>query len=288
MSGVIGVFIRVLQQFLSPGALVAALTIGVLAVIANVLLLARQGKRLPSAWSKRMTILQDQFRLDSLSYGFYKEKWDACCNLTSKGSCQTRYETTVNAIAHEIPEIEYFGENLLAPPGVKFPMDITAKASVHASPITQIRIERVTQSSKRLSTLKFEPPIPKEGSITYPYATQAPRGSFAMTFEELEKRHLEHEFYPGYEFYARRVTYPTKHFYFKMIFPKGFEPIETGYDVWFGLAKVQHENECDRIASNGYWLDGYDESGRRYIQLKVDYPILGLRYVLKWVPPHSK
>jgi hypothetical protein len=237
---------------------------------------------LPERIRDETIVALSHFTADSSSYGFCKEEWSACCELIPNGGARTKYRVMLSAITRDVPRIEYFVQNTLAFSGVGFLFDIGTEAATQASPIAKVRVKVSTHGPKRLAILEFEPPIPRGTSLTYSYATQAPPGSFAMTFEEVEKRRLE------YEFRSRIVTYPTKHFYSKVIFPEGFEPIDTGYDVWFGLAKVRHDGEYYRIAYSSYWIDSHDELGRRYMQLNVDYPILGLRYVLKWVPPYSK
>ena len=100
-----------------------------------------------------------------------------------------------------------------------------------------------------------------------------------MTFEELKAKNMD------FEFCAMRIIYPTAHFKYKLIFPKGFYPISYGFDVWLGQGRVRHVNEYIRLQQKKFWREGKQSDSKIFIELSVLYPLQGLIYALKWIPP---
>jgi hypothetical protein len=100
-----------------------------------------------------------------------------------------------------------------------------------------------------------------------------------MNLEELKKRNMD------YEFCSIRMSYPTKHFKYKLVFPKNFDPDNYDYDVWLGEGRVQHMDEYRRI--HEFWRVGRDENDKMFIELSIRYPIHGLIYALRWSPPKN-
>jgi hypothetical protein len=89
-----------------------------------------------------------------------------------------------------------------------------------------------------------------------------------------------------FEYTYTRISYPTDHLVIKIVFPPDFIPDEPAFDVWYGEGRVRHEREYGRIAPG--FLSRWDSNKRLYLRLEVEYPLLGLTYLLRWHPPLAR
>jgi len=221
-------------------------------------------------------------KLDSKFYGVSRLSYNVRGEIKEDGSNDSTNEITLKATTDRI----YSVEHLVIIPHV--PKEINEEISFCTTSSDDGKIVLkpvvVTHGKHRLFwKLNFLPVLPKDKVINYSFKNQAPKGSFAMTYEEMKERDIQ------YEYWAVRIAYPTENFNFRVVFPKDFDLIDYDYDVWLGEGRVQHIDEYFRIHSSKFWNTGREHDGRMFIELSnVITPIHGLIYVLKWSPGNKK
>jgi hypothetical protein len=140
--------------------------------------------------------------------------------------------------------------------------------------ITATRVPALSQPSGLVIDVQFNPALEEGDSAYYEVQEQFPDGSFATTAEELTKMGLEHEYM------AWHIDKPTKHVRLEVFVPNSLNPVDVGYEVWYGIYSQQtHAAERDRLSSY-FHIDDYGEY--TVLELEIPYPVLGLDYVIRW------
>lgn len=217
--------------------------------------------------------------LDSKYFGLSRKLHIVKSFLQKDGSLKQRCETKLVATTERVDSIEHYSKTSPFSHGDK-KIQLEANNTMHNNTI-QLIPEIVKQEKDSLFwKYRFVPSLKINEAIKYGYTIESLPDSFAMNYSELEKRKLRKEFV------TVRISYPTEHFIFSMTFPVGFNPQNTGYEVWLGEGQVIHRLEMARIEQSNYFSDGRDGQ-QLFIELKIKHPIHGLIYVLTWMPPND-
>lgn len=228
--------------------------------------------------SKRKDVPVEDHRylesLDSKFYGLSRELLNVETELFSDGHLETKTSTELVATSDKIYSLEH---NITLPhmPESGSRIELTAEETEESK--IKLKPVIIIQGNRRLFwKLNFLPCLPRGKSVKYSYAEKSPPDAFAMNLEELKRRNMD------YEFCSIRMSYPTKHFKYKLIFPKDFDPDNYDYDVWLGEGRVQHMDEYRRI--HEFWRVGRNDYDKMFIELSIKYPVHGLIYALRWSP----
>lgn len=212
---------------------------------------------------------------NSQTYGMSYEDLIAHCTIRNDGSAAFRREidlmaySTINEIDHYmlLPEAPREGKDLLQ--------------LIEVKPLVPFRtlIPKVTElSSGRMSLAVFiSPPVNPGDHIRYQITEQAPPGLYAVT--GLEERKMV------YDYFAWDISRPAKRLEMKVVFPEGIRPQEIEHDVWYavGQSQARHGEEYKRVED---CLQQRQEGVYHTLIAVIPYPVLGLTYVIRWVPPN--
>jgi len=215
-------------------------------------------------------------QLDAKFYGISRKLLYVETELFNEGYTTSKHRIELTSTTDKVYSIEHSSTLPHAPLDGDRPIDLQVPDQL----IDEVKLKPVILSlskNKLFWQLNFLPCLPKGKKVHYNYSETSPRGSFAMTFEELKNRKMD------YEYFSMRISYPTEHYKQKLIFPVKFDPTYYDYDVWLGEGKVQHPEEFHRLRN--FWHVGREKDGRMYIEISIKHPIHGLIYALKWIPP---
>lgn len=216
------------------------------------------------------------YDFNSELYGYAYESLKVTGLIHNDGSIGFRRDMIARAYTKEIGSVDHW---MLAP---EAPEDSTIElGDPHAAQpaFVEVRKRVVRQTSERVAAvLHIEPAIKLGEQLQFTMSETLPSGSMALTYEELDSRGML------YEFVAWDITRPTRQFNLSIIFPDDLVPVEIEHDVWYGVSRMPNPHESARIEPN--WSE-VESKGEREYSLQIPYPVLGLTYVIKWVPPDS-
>lgn len=142
-----------------------------------------------------------------------------------------------------------------------------SKKEVHLKPIDETGSEfRVYIEGLLYST---------DGLLSYETRASASKGVL-MSKEEVEMEYKDSEF--KYEYVAQDVDMLVKRLNLEIIFPERF-PVKAYPGVFFGSTEILHNLELARVN-----FEYADRKGT----LWVDEPLVGLTYLIYWMPPPGK
>lgn len=212
--------------------------------------------------------------LDAKFYGISRKLLFIETELFSEGYSISTHKVIISCVADTFYSIEH---STLLPHAPEEAQPVKIELIDQQYKNIKLKAIELERGKNRLFwQLNFLPCLAKGSTVHYCYKERAPDGSYAMNLEELKRRNM------SFESHSMRISYPTEHYKHKIIFPKGFDPLNCDYDVWLGEGKVQHREEVHRIKK--YWHVGREKDDRMYMELSVKHPIHGLIYVLKWRP----
>ncbi len=187
--------------------------------------------------------------------GHIESKWSATLRAVSQsvGLIEHRYRS--DATTNDIPTKEFIHDNRIA---TIEPMGVVGGDTIYA--------------------IRIIPSVAPGEEFRIPNFAVA---SGAQAFRMLQPDSQGSS--PFREHSRTRMTYPSNRLRIVMRFPRLFVPRASGYDVWYGESRIRHNEEYGR-ASRGFSVER-DDGGGFYLVLEVEYPILGLFYVLWWEPP---
>lgn len=218
--------------------------------------------------------------LSSHFYGLVYYEYAVSGELHEDGSFGIKYTTDLAATIDQIDGIERFTQAPHAPEVLGVPIGLEAEAEEWHEFAVKLLPEVIREEPKTLFwKLRFVPDLPVGKRLRYSFVENLPPDSFAMTLEEMKRRDLR------WEYFYVRISCPTEFLDFSVVLPPNFLPKQVNYDVWFGYnAKIKHFPEYDRIFDAGGWTATLEDD-RLCLQLKVNFPIHGLVYAVKWQPP---
>lgn len=146
-----------------------------------------------------------------------------------------------------------------------------------------VTLSDIKKELGRLSALTtISPPLNRGEKIRYSMKEKLPKGLYAidMTAAELAKRRADYD-YSGWN-----INRPTRKISLQVEFPPYFKPnifsSEVRYASASGFASVRTHYEEEQNSTPTLTLG---PTGDRFLlKLEVDYPMLGLIYILRWRP----
>jgi hypothetical protein len=214
--------------------------------------------------------------LDAKHYGLQRKLFQQIAQINEDGSCHTKYSTILLAFTDNITKMEFYQHTPSTNDGSGV---IEVHAEQKESGEIKVVPNIVRQNHKSCYwELTFVPALKNGQELKYFFEVDLLPATFAMNYVAMKEKKLD------FEYGSTTMSYPTEHFIRKMVFPKSFVPKDYGYDVWLGDAHVRHMNEYIRISQLKFFRTGRTEEGCFYIELHIQHPIHGLKYVLTWIP----
>jgi len=228
-------------------------------------------------------VTQDKLcKIESNFIGLKRNLLEVDAEIDIKGVLRSKVTSSIFAVHNNISAIEHYKNAPHAP--IDGENNIVEEYGIDRSYGTRTynidKEEIFTSPNISFWRFRFNPPLRKGNKVKYWYVDRTPSNSFAMNFEEMIKRDLT------YEYYSITITYPTEHMIFKISFPKKFDLVNPFYDVWLGKGRVIHIKEYSRIGIEDLFSNTIEKE-HNVISLKINNPIHGLVYVLKWIPRMS-
>ncbi len=217
-------------------------------------------------------------------YGFAYESVDVECAIHDDGACTITRRIEVKAFA-QYDTIDTF---LLTPHLSRDDGDVALDVDAIRSLTKRHRVslEQVRNEFKRLSALiRFDPPLVDGASCQYELVENCPPGTYELTGtrERLAARQAEGN--PD-EYFAWTISRPTRRLTMRIFFPDGFTPPETAVQVRFATASFFPSVGLQTVEQNRVPLpQTHGPMGNRYyVVQEVDYPMINLIYMVRWLP----
>lgn len=148
---------------------------------------------------------------------------------------------------------------------------------------TVVKKDEASQPGKTIVTIMINPDLTNGDELDYQIKEQLPEDLFAinLTNAELEKRELP------YDYFGWNINRPTKKLSVRVHFPvmrekrPKFINSEVRYASASGIPSRYHEEEKKRVTGPNV---EFDAIGRCILKLDIDYPMIGLIYIICWEP----
>lgn len=207
-------------------------------------------------------------------YGYGYEYLTVKCDLSDRGGMRCRRKIRIRA-AMVLTTVRHYlstlGEASDVPPSIvgfhssDGPRDVSISASKNPE---------FSSKTKAVTEVVFTPYLEAGDAVTYELDEVFPPGSFATTKDEMEHRHLPHEYF------AWHITRPAKFLCLSVFIPASLNPVECGFDVWYGdFSRQRHRQERQRLAPF-FTVTAVDQ--HKVLKLHVPYPVIGLYYTVRW------
>jgi len=209
-------------------------------------------------------------------HGLVRYKFKVECDLDALGGMTVDHQIEFAATREGIDSIESFTWLPTTEQANAIQIEASAK-QMHGIKIYPDVIEQKPEGL--VKGIRTIPSLPLGKRLSYGWKETLPTGSFAMTLDEMQGRGLP------YEYYFVGIRCPTELLDLSVLLPHGFEPNQPDCDVWYGQhTRVQYLGEYARLLEQGFvktkWV-----KGRLKVHVEVKFPIYGLVYVVKWLPP---
>lgn len=214
-------------------------------------------------------------------YGIGYDSLDVECVIAEDGSAMVTRRVQVDACS-EIGELDTF---LLiresAPTGEERYIDLIEARSL--TPDWDVSVTDVRKEYGRLSALvAISPPLTEDQNVGYELKEQLPAGLYAidLTKEQIKERETP------YEYFGWNINRPTRKLTLTVYFPEAINrPATYGAEVWIASASGMPSNRVQHEEQKRLKRPVLDSVGGRYfLRLSVDYPMIGLIYILRWQP----
>lgn len=236
-----------------------------------------------SLTSDRKTVKQ-LFESNAVFFGLAFDENFSTTFIQPDGGADIDYNLKINATGKNITSISRYSHVTFEVfEGQDLP-DMPTKNYVYQDDkLVALTPEVIAHDKRKVDwLLRATPRFPMNVPIPYEYRTELHPKAFCMNTEELDVFDI------GFEWVSQNISYPTKRLSMKVVFPAGFKPKEASFDIWnTEHVKLTNQLEHDRVASNaGAWSMTVDEEEDVItLSLFVEYPIAGIVYAIKWVPP---
>jgi len=144
----------------------------------------------------------------------------------------------------------------------------TATATIHRQSKDHLRF-----------IVNFTPQLRVDNPVVYVTKEHYSKQTFAIFCDQLREVPTNVR---DREYFAWDITHPTKSFKLEIEFPPNLHPKTFEPEVWRGASRVVKDNETMAIWES---LKPVPRGDSTSLVLEVDYPLLGLTYVIKWKPP---
>lgn len=265
------------------GTIAGALGLGFLGVVGQALVLPvgdviRDKQKAEDALARIQTP-EGFFHCAAEHYGLRLERIESRAEMTEEGGESSVNTVTVTATKPMVTQIEHYTSGGFT--GGEPSDDVELKVhEPHDSAIKMTTRELRTTPNSVFAILTFRPGLPVGVPLTYSYTETSPSGTYLTDRDEV------HDLSLRCEYSSREIKYPTGFLDTKLVFPLGVECEDIAHDVWCDEGQIRHEDEYHRVA--GALVDGREINGQYWLGLRVEYPILGLRYVILWRPENGR
>ena len=222
------------------------------------------------------------YRANGALYGYRYDRLEVSVQVQTSGSAFVRRIVKVTSLMSEMRALHHY---LFVPGSKEKLQELPPLEAEVASIQPPNRTLTLAQVSDRMEpgtsryVIEIDPPLAKRKSIEYKVEESAPQGTFALTMAEL--RGTE------WEFMAWEISRPTKELVLEVKIPYSLATERHRHDVWRGTeyGAFTIVNEFDRVEP-GWSIGRTTISDRDHVvaTLKVKWPILGMRYVVTWLP----
>lgn len=221
-------------------------------------------------------------------YGVGYDKLEVDCVIEADGSATVDRKVEVEAFS-EIARLDTF---LLIPKQLpsagKGDIGIDFLGVRSLTPGWHMSVMHRAEQSRQLSAVVIEvsPPLSPGQHITYQMTEKLPPKLYAIGLAEEQLDGQE----AHYDYFGWSVNRPTRRLSLRVYFPENVKPDAYGGEAsyyastapGFASERLQHE---ERIRLERLPLLER-ERGRYVLRLDVDYPMLGLIYILRWRPEY--
>lgn len=218
-------------------------------------------------------------------YGMAYDSLEVDCIINDDGSAVVyrRIKVTATSQFAELDTFLYAPEPTSA--GEPWELD---PAFVEVRSLTagqRIEVTDFKRESGRLSALlRIEPPLLSGESMTYEMRQKLPAAFYTIYLSPTEFDPEEDNF----DYWGWTINRPTRKLHLRVYLPQGnVKPQDHNLQVRYASASdfpAQRAQYEERARANKVELQGPD-GGRYILDLSVEYPVTGLIYVLRWLPP---
>jgi hypothetical protein len=217
-------------------------------------------------------------------YGMGYASIQVDCHISENGSAVVRREVDVEAFC-EIDSLDTF---LLVPESA--PDDRVRREANHIevrslTPGRDVyRVYSRREERTLSSVIGISPRLVEGDSVTYELKERLPRGLFAI---DLDEEALRERRIPDY--FGWRINRPTKKLTLNVHFPEAVKPHSYDGEVRYAAAAPglpsERQQRLERNRLSGPFLVPASEENHYTLVLSVDYPTIGLIYIINWQPP---
>ena len=137
-----------------------------------------------------------------------------------------------------------------------------------------------------VAEIVFTPPLSRHETATFKLTETLPAGIYAVDLapEQLDRRESPEEYF------GWGIDRPTRRFKVQVYFPVGYQPTGITCQVRYApLVKVRGDSDSLRRLTPEEdhackELRNIEDAGRHKLEMQVDYPLIGLIYIVSWKP----
>jgi hypothetical protein len=224
-------------------------------------------------WRERYRTVKYLTSLLGEQYGFCRTLYQVNYDVRADGSAVITYEENLRILNADLPGIEHHTSIPSEPERIVGQFRITAQSKGTEVEISPKLI--LTTPTRLFYQLLFTPPLKPGANIRYAYRVDCPQGTFLDSEQALYQRSLP------FDYISSKISYPTERFEISVSFPETWRIERMRSDVWMGDARLELRKEAQRVAEE---LEAEKNQNALFLRLRIAYPILGLKYVISWIP----
>jgi hypothetical protein len=153
--------------------------------------------------------------------------------------------------------------------------------------IVQERADSLRQSA----LMRITPPLQAGDWFRYTTKEQLPEKfyAFSETVDELQKSKEKGELFGLSDYFGWNINRPTRQLNLEISFPDGWTPVDDGVKVLYATASSfpstrEQSEEAQRVR-----YERISSTNNRYqIKLESRHPMIGLIYIITWLPIYEK
>ena len=216
-------------------------------------------------------------------YGVGYNEIQVKCMIDSTGAAEVQRTVRVRAYS-EIDELDTF---LLSPEATtpsSRDCDFGVMAAISGTPGKRITVVRAKDKpGSHSGVVRIDPLLRYGDELTYELRETVPSKLYAIGYgeDELKKRDTP------YDYFGWNITRPTRKLLVEVGFPRDFVPEGHDREVRFasaspGLPAERRQREQEKRLAKPHRFE--HEPQRWALRLSVDYPMIGLIYMIRWQP----
>jgi len=234
----------------------------------------------------RPSLGENAYKYSAMRYGMGHGELKVSCTIRKDGSASIVRQVTVEAYSQLsrletsliIPEPPPSGKKR----GFSSPPRIEPTTDYNVSLVKAVERER-----KQFAEIAFSPELHEDEIGGFKMTEEISPGVYAIDLSEEDIANRK----TPYDYFGWNIDRPTRSLHLWVYFPDGVKPVVYGAEVHYtpvvqdiATTRVQYE-EQKRIT--GPSLVG-PEGGRYTLRLDVDFPMIGLIYIVRWQPVPRK